>query len=149
MTLHTVKDVLTKKYLQLEYVEKKQSTTYIADKLGCSNRTVSEYLKKHNIKARPFGDGFRKHKKPDLKNLLNVIDADHAYLLGFITTDGNIIKACGTESLTIEINEKDGYLLEYFKIILKVDHPIIKKKGRNSSTLLIRQKGLQLKGNII
>ena len=50
------KKLLTKKFLIKEYIDNKKSTVQISKELNCSDVTVSNYLKRYNIKRRTQAD---------------------------------------------------------------------------------------------
>ena len=47
--------VLSKEFLQREYVERERTTTDIAEEVGCDPQTVSNYLRRHGIPVRSRG----------------------------------------------------------------------------------------------
>ena len=56
-------NVLTKEFLEEEYIKNKKKTREIGKIIGCSHYTVQYYMKKHDIKARPTsGKGSEKWK---------------------------------------------------------------------------------------
>ena len=52
--MKNLKDILTKKYLETEYVKNKKNSYTIAKEVGCNPTTVLNYLKKYNISSRPM-----------------------------------------------------------------------------------------------
>lgn len=59
------KNILTKKYLKKEYLDKKKSMSKIAKEVGCSDMTIYDYLKKYKIKTRTHKEGLKGNKHPN------------------------------------------------------------------------------------
>lgn len=76
----------------------------IADKIGCSQSSISKILRKNNILPSD------KKSKYNI-NYFEKWSHDMAYILGFITADGNVYKT----TLSCKISEKDISILEYIK----------------------------------
>ena len=109
------------KYIELCKEEK--TINEIAEALGVTRRTITNYKKVTNI--HPKSD----KRKPKLDSMyFNEIDTEEkAYILGFIFADGYI--ESNERTLTININKRDIDLLEKVKKELKCENEI-----RNSST---------------
>ena len=52
MRKHEYNNILTKQFLQKEYIQNKKSTIQIANMVKCNSSTVCNYLKKYLIKIR-------------------------------------------------------------------------------------------------
>lgn len=119
------------------YTNQRYSQQEIANKFSCSTYVISNILKRNNITITTQP---RKNKKQD-DNYFDVIDTEHkAYWLGFIFADGNVYG----NQLSIEIHEKDKYLLEIFKEDLKLNNKISFRQRNNTTTCCIRMTSSHL-----
>lgn len=78
-----------------------------------------------------------------MKNIFNEINHESAYILGFYWADGNLTN----NSLDIEIQEQDKYLLDKFNEIICESKNKIYKRDRNNSIcyrLVITNKDIAL-----
>lgn len=82
----------------------------------------------------------RIYKELNLDNIINLKSKEIAYILGFIAADGNLYKSKTSESLTIEIHNKDCYILTKIKKYLHIKNPI--KKRNQACRLNIYGVGL-------
>lgn len=138
---------LTEEYLIREYIDLKKSTTEISKQLNCCSKTISIYLKKYRIPARPFSGEFnRRYSKPNLEKLTKCDTEGAAYFLGFFAADGNFTKAMGGEVITFELQTCDKPILEKFKEILEIDNPIKYRKPRTSKKLKNEDRQITSKG---
>jgi hypothetical protein len=83
------------------------SQAKIAKSINRSQGAIWKILKKNNINCR--GKKFRKHKINEL--FFETWTSNMAYILGFITADGNVSK----NSLRIKIHKNDIEILEFIK----------------------------------
>jgi len=119
----------TKEEIKNLYLNSKLSCKSIAKKYNVSSATIERILKNNKIKA-------EKDRKVNIVNsnlvedYFEIIDTEEkAYFLGFIYSDGNINFIKNSARLSIEISEKDGYILEKFKINCKINHNPINKSN--------------------
>ena len=66
-------DVLTLAYLREQYAEKRRGTWDIAAEIGCSESTVRNWLRRHQLPVRPMKDRRRAYTFPD--ELLDAVAA--------------------------------------------------------------------------
>lgn len=98
-----------------KYVEDKKTCKEIALELKCCDVTIYNILKEYNIEVHP---GARSNIN---ENYFDIIDNPHkAYILGFLTADGAIVKT----SISFEVIDKDKQVLEYIKEQLNSNNPI-------------------------
>lgn len=79
--------ILTREFLEREYLQKKRSTTQIGESVGCHSATVSHYLAKYGIKARENGEAVSIREQNGKGFDLNAI---RSYIDGLLLSDGNI-----------------------------------------------------------
>ena len=91
-------DILTKKFLEKEYVENEKSTIQIAEEIGCVHSTVNKKLKQFNITTRRGTGGVKRH----VVNDFSVLTPESCYWAGFIFGDGCIPK--GKDQLCVELS---------------------------------------------
>jgi len=62
-----------REWLELEYVEKRKSTTAIAAEIGCSARSVALWLERHRIQARETGSelGHERNSTDDVRQKMS------------------------------------------------------------------------------
>ena len=98
----------------------------LAKKYKVDVHTIYRILNKYNIKRQ---SGY--HTNCD-QNYFEQIDNPHkAYLLGFITADGAVVK----NVLSIEVHDKDIRVLEYAREQINPKATITKCKGRSTSKI--------------
>ena len=98
----------------------------LAKKYKVDVHTIYRILNKYNIKRQ---HGY--HTNCD-QNYFEQIDNPHkAYLLGFITADGAVVK----DVLSIEVHDKDIGVLEYAREQINPKATITKCKGRSTSKI--------------
>lgn len=80
--------ILTEKYLEENYVDKKKSAIQIAKELKCSDGVIRHHLKKHDIGIRGLSEAcslvVQRHRKIDL----NATD----YIDGLLLSDGHLVR---------------------------------------------------------
>ena len=98
-----------------EYQQDKFATCMsLSKKYGINDRTISNWLKGHNVSIKHTGGYISKANQEYFK----IIDTPHkAYLLGFITADGAVIgqKDCPPSSCAIEVEESDKDVILFAK----------------------------------
>lgn len=113
------------------YLNKKLSQKEIANKYSCCTETIHKILIRNNIeiKTQP-----RKNKE-QINNFFEKIDTEEkAYFLGFLFADGCVYK----NQISLEIHNRDRYLLEKFKEILQLNSKISYRKRDNTEVCCIR-----------
>lgn len=88
----------------------------------------------------------KKNEKPINENYFEKIDTPNkAYFLGFMYADGNVNSK--TNAINISLQERDGYILEKFKMDLESEHKIYLKEikggfkcGRQHGFTFAREK---------
>jgi intein-encoded DNA endonuclease-like protein len=102
------------------YIDTKLSCRQIAKIYNISNSVVERILKRESIKT-----NFRKKNPVNcnlVHNYFSIIDTEEkAYFLGFLYSDGNVNIRGKNIRTTIEIAEKDAYILENFNINCKIN----------------------------
>ena len=98
-----------------EYQQDKFATcTSLSEKYGINDRTISNWLKEHNISIKQASGYVSKANQEYFK----IIDTPHkAYLLGFITADGAVTgkKDCPASSCAIKVEESDKDIILFAK----------------------------------
>lgn len=102
-----VQEILTKEFLQEEYIEKRKSQKQIAEEVGCHLGTIETYMKKHDLVNKIFS---RYKVREDLMTENNPY---FMYAVGLYMTDGSISNG---NRLSIRLNDKDiiDVLCNYF-----------------------------------
>lgn len=98
----------------------------LAKKYKVDVHTIYRILNKYNIKRQP---GY--HTNCDQNYFEQIDDPHKAYLLGFITADGAVVK----DVLSIEVHDKDIKVLEYAREQINPKATITKCKGRSTSKI--------------
>lgn len=122
-----VEEEIVKLYTNSYYTQ-----TQLGEKFNCSSYVIHNILKRNNIAivTKP-----RKNIK-QLDNYFDEINSEHkAYWLGFIFADGSV---SNSNQLSIEIHEKDKYLLEKFKDDLQLNSKISIRNRKNTTTCCVR-----------
>ena len=101
----TPKELYNKIYLYHQYIELKKSIVMIAKELGCKRRTVSNFLKKHNI-------NLRKNAMQDSYNMKYVIPKRGADSPSF----GKIFRP--VKGYWIYLNNKKTYMRSTWEILV-------------------------------
>lgn len=119
-TLDIEKDVLK------DFQENNLYCEDLAKKYKVDVHTIYRILNKYNIKRQP---GY--HTNCDQNYFEQIDDPHKAYLLGFITADGAVVK----DVLSIEVHDKDIKVLEYAREQINPKATITKCKGRSTSKI--------------
>lgn len=116
------------KIVNLYLNDSKNSTIVISKLLNIKIGTVNLTLKRYNVKMRQ-GAGRIQKKYSFNESYLDKIDSEEkAYFLGFFYADGCNYK---NKSVTLEIQEKDKYILEIFSKLFESNVPISSRKRNN------------------
>lgn len=68
----TVKNYRNKDWLENQYITQKKSTVKIGEEVGCSNTTISYWLKKFNIPIRTLSDALKiSHSNPEVRKKIS------------------------------------------------------------------------------
>lgn len=106
-----------------------KSTLHISKMFKCAPGTIGRILKENNIDLR------KQNKKYDFnEDYFEIIDTpDKAYFLGLLYADGWV--ATENNTIGIELQKRDGYILTIFKNYLNCNKPTktIKSKNINHS----------------
>lgn len=112
-----------------EYQKDKYATCCsLGEKYGVNDRTISNWLKKNDIKIKGMG----KVSHCNEEYFEKIDDPNKAYLLGFITADGAVTYYNNKATLAIEINNKDIDLLHYAAQQINPDATIFPIKNKNN-----------------
>lgn len=108
----------------LSCYEKEPNVTKIAKQLSENQQAVSNVIKRYGtLKGRPYqGD----------TNYFSKIDSySKAYIVGFITADGSLVKTTSGYELTITLKHTDRCILDFIKSQIGNEHKIqtIKRKS--------------------
>lgn len=112
------------------YLNNNISISKIAEQLKCDRGTISNLLKRNNIKIKPIGDHLRKFILN--QNYFDNIDTeDKAYFLGLLFADGTNYYNNLKKKVVIDLQEEDKEILVKFSHFLYNDEFISSVKGRN------------------
>jgi DNA-binding Lrp family transcriptional regulator len=99
------------------YCQDGLSLTQIAEQLGCSQTVILRRLQTYGIDRRPRG-GTAQYKVP--KDVLSTWSPELAYVVGLVTTDGNL----KSDRPDVSFASTDIEIVEAYRRILKVNAPI-------------------------
>jgi len=89
----------------------------IAARLGCSQATVLNRMREYSIELRPRGGG-PQTLVPD--EVLHRWSSDLAYVVGMITTDGNLVRGCNK----VSFGSTDYQWIETYQECLQISAPV-------------------------
>lgn len=123
MATKQYENVLTRSFLQREYVDLRRSPAKIGLELGVDPITVRNYLKLYGFDLRNLNEGHhRTYALPSNLEGFKTLASDwHAYWLGFIAADGNIFR----HRVTVKLKDSDRILLEDLKTGLSITNSLI------------------------
>lgn len=113
------------------------STSIIAEKANVSRRYISMLLKQHDVKLRPRGSWKRKYSLNE--HYFKTWSNNMAYILGFITADGNVAK----DAQFVSIAQKEKYILEKIREVIGSNQPLYKNKKTGVYNLNLNSKILK------
>ena len=123
------------------YKSKPMSFDEVVNEFGICRPKVSEILKQNNIPIYTKNQLYNPNLKEDY---FETIDTEEkAYFLGLLLTDGNVhIPPSGScqrqASISLCLDEKDQYMIERFKEVIKTDTEIIKdNRPQKSNTCTV------------
>ena len=116
--------ILTKEFLEEEYINKKRSSYNIAKEIGCGKSTILLYLKKYDIEKRPSNYFGLQVKYLVNQKYFDTWSPEMAYVLGFTITDGFVSKNKGNLYLGYGCATKDIKILEFIRNQLSPTRPI-------------------------
>lgn len=107
----------------VEDYSKGMSGMQLAKKNCCYYTTIYKILKSNNISCRPASDSARKYYINE--NFFHLIDTEYkAYVLGFITADGNINNNGYAKKLNIGLHKKDDIILYDILKCMDTNYPV-------------------------
>ena len=98
----------------------RQPLSKIGEKYGIKRGVAKRILQEQNIHIRTNGEAHRKYQSNE--TFFNHENANMAYVLGFIASDGSISK--NNNRIKIGLSIKDISQLELIKKIMDIDYPI-------------------------
>ena len=121
--------ILTKEFLEREYIEKKKPSPQIARETGCSHVTILKYLRIRSLRPRNAtecklkGINSPSSKYKINENYFKTIDTrEKAYWLGFLTADAGMIY--DKHRLQLDLAIKDENHVLKFRKALKSNHKL-------------------------
>lgn len=134
--------VLTLENLSDLYLDQKLSQRKIAEKLDISQQVVSNYLKKHGLKARSVETWARKYEESsELEKFQKPAGDWYAYWLGFIAADGCVHKGKNSSMVRLKLHLKDKHHIKEFKRGLGINNPIKERPNDKSIAAYIEFHG--------
>jgi len=115
---------LSRDVLEHEYVERKRSTSEIANDLGVSPKTVADSLRRHGIRVRCHGEHPRRYHEVDAWPWAFPATGWHAYWIGFLAADGGIHSDGSHHLVRLRLHPRDVDHLHEFVRGLRVDNPV-------------------------
>lgn len=122
-------------YIIKEYLNGKSQGQIFRDFNGKfkTRKTISDVLKKYNIKMRKSND-LCYSKTKNHTYFQNINTPNKAYLLGFLSADGWISNTKSENSFQIGLSSIDKDIIELLKQELNSDNKIVVRKGGNKFT---------------
>ena len=116
----------------------------IAESLGKDPSTISKIFRNHGVKPLNHKDSYQ-YRLDINQDYFSEIDTERkAYWLGLLMADGSIYQPKNSNSyvLSLGLQEKDLYLIEYFKKDLESESNISKRSKTNSYRIDIGSRKL-------
>lgn len=118
------------------YTSKPMTLSFVANTLSISTPIVANILHKHNI---PIYNRQQIMNYGTDEHFFEYIDTEEkAYLFGLLFGDGCIFeKNNGHNIITITLQEKDAYMINKIKSIIKINRNIVTDKRDNSKSITL------------